>query len=67
METLDGMLDLGFALVRGKIRLGFILYRSGGVGICKGFKIGKKNPKLAHLRSAVPVPVSVVLVPKGYF
>ena len=33
METLDGMLDLGIALVRGKIRLWFILYRSGGVGI----------------------------------
>ena len=33
MEILDGMLDLGFALVREKIRLEFIIYRSGGVGI----------------------------------
>ena len=33
METLDGMLDLGFALVRRKSRLRFVLYRSGGVGI----------------------------------
>ena len=33
METLEGTLDLGFALVRGKIRLGFLLYRSWEVGI----------------------------------
>ena len=33
METLEGTFDLGFALVRGKIRLGFLLYRSWGVEI----------------------------------
>ena len=30
METLGGPFDLGFALVRGEIRLGFLLYRSWG-------------------------------------
>ena len=33
METLARRLDLGFACVRGKSRLGFILYGDGGVGI----------------------------------
>ena len=30
METLGGTFNLGFALVRGEIRLGFLLYRSWG-------------------------------------
>ena len=30
METPGGTFDLGFALVRGEIRLGFLLYRSWG-------------------------------------
>ena len=33
METLEGTVDLGFALVRGKSGLGFLLYRSWGVEI----------------------------------
>ena len=33
METLAGMLDLEFARVRGKSRLGFILYGDEGVRI----------------------------------
>ena len=32
METLAGMLDLGFARVRGKSGLGLSLYRDGGGG-----------------------------------
>ena len=32
----------------------------------KGFNFGKKSPKMAHSRTPVLVPVSVVPVPKGY-
>ena len=33
METLEGTFDLGFSLVSGKIRLGFLLYKTWGVEI----------------------------------
>ena len=66
METLEGMLDLGFALVRGKIRLG-ISYIGVGKWTYEKVQLGeKKNPKMAHSRTVVPVPVSVVSVPKCY-
>ena len=69
---------LGFALVRGEVRLGFLLYRSwggggggGGGGGAGGYeriqKFGEKALKIAHSRTAVPVPVSAVLVQKVYY
>ena len=44
METLRGTFDLGFSLVRRKIRLGFLLSRSWGVEIRKGSKYWEKKP-----------------------
>ena len=68
METLGGTFDLGFALVRGEIRLGFLLYRSLGGWGCRYERVqnfGRKTLQMAHSRTA-PVPVSAVLVPKVY-
>ena len=66
METLAGMLDLGFTCVRGKSRLGFILYGDGGSRDMKRGQNWEENPNLPLLRLTVPVPVSVVPVPKSH-
>ena len=42
METLEGMFDLGFALVRGKIRLG-LSYIGVGSEHMKRFNLGGKK------------------------
>ena len=56
MATLEGMFDLGFALVRGKIRLG-ISYIGVGKWTYEGVQLGgKENPIMAHSRTVVPVP-----------
>ena len=66
METLEGMLNLGFTLVRWKIRLG-ISYIGVGKWTYEKVQLGeKKNTKMAHSRTVVPVPVSVVSVLKCY-
>ena len=69
-------MDIGLALAREEVRLGFLLYRSwgeggggggGGVGgmKMKGLKkMGEKGSLNTHSRTAVPVLVSVVPVPK---
>ena len=44
MEILAGMLDLGFARVRGKSGLGLILYRSWGSRDMKRGQIWEEKP-----------------------
>ena len=66
MKTLAGTRDLGFARMREKSGLGFVLYRSGGVELGKEVEKGVQNPSLAQTRLTVPVPISVVPVPNGH-
>ena len=67
METLEGMFDLGFALVRGKIRLG-PSYIGVGKWTYEEVQLGgKEYPKMAHSRTVVSVPISVVPVLKCYY
>ena len=55
METLEGMFDLGFALVRGKIRLG-LSYIGVGKWTYEEVQLrGKENPKMAYSCTVVPV------------
>ena len=52
--------------MRGKIRLG-LSYIGVGKWTYEEVQLGgKENPKMAHSRTVVPVPVSVVPVPKCY-
>ena len=66
MEIMEGTFDLGFDLVREKIRLGFLLYRSWEWRYEKVQDFGRKSPQTAHSRMAVLVLVSVVPVPRVY-
>ena len=66
MKILAGMCDLGFAGVREKSGLGFSLIWGWESKNMKRGQNGEENPNLALLRSAAPVPISVVPVPKGH-
>ena len=66
MKILAEMCDLGFTRVREKSGLGFSLIWGRGSRNMKRGQNGEENPNLALLRPAVPVPISVVPVPKGH-
>ena len=53
--------------MRGEVRLGFLLYRSWGENMEGLKKMGEKGSSNTHSCTVVPVPVSLVLVPKVYY